>query len=110
MFDKLVYEGFQADPRLPCGWVYRVAEAELSFLSTSGALLATTAEAVAWFRQNLTSEEFTNVSSFVGEMTGQEVQVDKNLMLNVLVLIMCNLRMLRRLCPGAGAGRGRAGR
>ena len=88
MFDKLVYEGFQADPRLPCGWVYRVsevAEAELSFLSTSGALLATTAEALAWFRQNLTSEEFTNVSSFVGEMTGQDVQVDQNLMLNVLV-------------------------
>lgn len=85
MFDKLVYEGFQADPRLPCGWVYRVAEAELSFLSTSGALLATTAEALAWFRQNLTAEEFTNVSSFVGEMTGQEVQVDLNLMLNVLL-------------------------
>ena len=73
MFDKLVYEGYQADPRLPCGWVYRVSEAELSFLNTSGALLATTAEAVAWFRQNLTSEEFANISSFVGEMTGQEV-------------------------------------
>ena len=26
--------------RLPCGWVYRVSEAELSFLNTSGALLA----------------------------------------------------------------------
>lgn len=84
MFDKLVYEGYQADPRLPCGWVYRVSEAELSFLNTSGALLATTAEAVAWFRQNLTSEEFANISSFVGEMTGQEV--DRNLMLNAVVI------------------------
>ena len=84
MFDKLVYEGYQADPRLPCGWIYRVSEAELSFLNTSGALLATTAEAVAWFRQNLTSEEFANISSFVGEMTGQEV--DRNLMLNAVVI------------------------
>ena len=84
MFDKLGYEGYQADARLPCGWVYRVSEAELSFLNTSGALLATTAEAVAWFRQNLTSEEFANISSFVGEMTGQEV--DRNLMLNAVVI------------------------
>ena len=84
MFDKLVYEGYQADPRLPCGWIYRVSEAELSFLNTSGALLATTAEAVAWFRQNLTSEEFANISSFVGEMTGQEV--DRNLMLNAVII------------------------
>ena len=84
MFDKLVYEGYQADPRLPHGWIYRVSEAELSFLNTSGALLATTAEAVAWFRQNLTSEEFANISSFVGEMTGQEV--DRELMLNAVVI------------------------
>ena len=84
MFDKLVYEGYQADPRLPCGWIYRVSEAQLSFLNTSGALLATTAEAVAWFRQNLTSEEFANISSFVIEMTGQEV--DRNLMLNAVVI------------------------
>ena len=86
MFDKLVYEGYQADPRLPRGWIYRVSEAELSFLNTSGALLATTAEAVAWFRQNLTSEEFANISSFMGEMTGQEV--DRNLMVNAVVIIV----------------------
>ena len=72
MFDKLSYEGFQANDYLPFGWIYKkTVEGELNFLTREGRLLTSFNEAFEFFRTSwgVSQEDVQKFESFE-RMTG----------------------------------------
>ena len=66
MFDKLVYEDFQASERLPLGWIFRPTEAEINFLSSSGLYISSVREAERYFRDR----EYQQFQEFLSTQPG----------------------------------------
>ena len=76
MFDKLAFEGFQADEMLPWGWIYKVEGDDLCFLHKDGLFLANSSQASAYFQQHSSAEESNNFQCFLQSMFGGHDQTN----------------------------------
>ena len=65
MFDKLIFEGFQAHELLAPGWIYRQDENQISFLDFHGTLLNSLSEAKQYFQEIFSTEEYKNFEKFL---------------------------------------------
>lgn len=71
MFDKLIFEGFQAHELLAPGWIYKQDNYQLSFLDYNGIYLHSLSEAQQHFKEIFSLEEYTNFETFLSTIFGE---------------------------------------
>eukprot|EP00092_Neocalanus_flemingeri_P037514 GFUD01040848.1.p1 GENE.GFUD01040848.1~~GFUD01040848.1.p1 ORF type:complete len:1678 (+),score=428.68 GFUD01040848.1:552-5036(+) len=76
MFDKLAFEGFQANELLPFGWIYQKSERELKFLNREGRLLPSFRHAFEYLRssRNSSADELKRFQMFQSLMGSNNVE------------------------------------
>jgi len=79
MFDKLAYEGFQANELLPFGWIYQKTEQGVNFLSREGRLLSSFQQALQFFRssRDFSGEEMRRLEMFQNMIFSNNVKVEQ---------------------------------
>merc|ERR1719470_263508 len=76
MFDKLAFEGFQANELLPFGWIYQKTEQAINFLNREGKLLNSFGHALQFFRSSrqFSPEEMKRFQMFQNMIVSNDVQ------------------------------------
>ena len=73
MFDKLIFEGFQAHELLALGWIYKQDDDyQVSFLDYNGTFLNSLSEAQQYFQEIFSIEEYQSFETFLSTFSGVE--------------------------------------
>ena len=80
MFDKLIFEGFQAHELLAPGWIYKQDDNyQVSFLDYNGTLLNSLSEAQQYFQEIFSIEEYQRFETFLSTFSGvEEIQTEEH--------------------------------